>query len=166
MEQRAKFVLMTNFHQPLTDFFKMTDKSYNRKKSGYQKAFSENYHAALRGMHPSYSIDYGKVCLTRGTLANADPTIHSSEPGRLTISWSGAVNWNGSLSSDQLWMAVFCEKLNRWIYKFDCSERYKQIYRMDLTPFSGSRVQVFIGFLSADKKRVSDSLHAGELMVS
>jgi hypothetical protein len=167
LEQRAKFKLMTNFHQPLTDFLKITYKVYNRNKTGYQKAFSENYHNALKGAHPSYSIDYSKVKLAKGSLQNAsDLTLHSPEPGKLILSWPENDNCWGSLNSDLLWVAVYNEKLNQWIYEFKCAERYKHFFRMDLTPFSGVRVQVYIGFVSADGKQVSHSYYAGELMVS
>ena len=167
LEHQAKFLMMANFLRPLYDFLKITYKVYNRNKTGYQKAFSENYRAALTGTHPSLSIDYTKVRLANGTLPNlVDPSIHSSEPGKLILSWSETEGWGSSMSSDKLYIAIYSEKLNRWIYRFSCAERYKRICRVDVSAFTGTRVQVWLGFVSADGKRVSDSLHAGELMVS
>ena len=167
MQHQAKFILMGNFLRPLYDFLKITYRVYNRSKTGYQKAFSENYHAALTGTHPSLSIDYSKVRLGNGSLPNlAEPSIHSPEPGKLVVSWPEREYQGGTRSSDILYIAIYSEKLNRWIYRFGCAERYKHICRMDISFFTETRVQVWLGLVSADGKRVSDSLHAGELMIS
>ena len=69
LEHQAKFTLIGNFLRPLHDFLKVTHKVYNRNKTGYQKAFSENYRVALSGTYPSFSIDYSKVWLGRGTAS-------------------------------------------------------------------------------------------------
>jgi hypothetical protein len=167
LENQAKFVLMGNFLRPLSGLLEKTYNINNRKKSSHQKAFSENYYNALTGKYPTHSIDYSKVRLGRGLLCNcAEATVHSPDPGKLVVSWPESENWRQSMSSDQVYVAVYSEKLNRWIYKRGCTERCKKICRVDVAPFSGTRVHVYMGFNSADGKQASDSLYTGSLMIS
>ena len=164
LEHQAKFALMANFLRPLYDFLKITYK-VSKNKTGYQKAFSQNFHEALTGTYPSFSIDYSKIRLGHGNLPNAmDPVVNSPEPGKLVFSWSEN-DWAGSMSSDQLYVAIYSGKLNRWIFAFNCAERYKHFWRMDAGSFTGTRVQIYIGFTSADRKRVSNTQYIGDLMV-
>jgi hypothetical protein len=166
LEHQAKFVLMGKILQPLNDFLKITYKIHNRNKTAYQKAFSENYHAALTGSYPSYSIDFRKLRLGNGTLPGvADHTVHSPEPGKLIFSWSDNDNWTRTMSSDQFYVAIYSEKMNHWIYQFECAERYKCFCRVDASVFSGTLVQIYIGFASAYGKLVSNPRYAGEIMV-
>lgn len=166
LEHQAKFVFMANFLRPLHDFLKKTYKIYNANKTCYQKAFSENYKNALTGTHPSYSLDYSKVSLGNGLLPNAlDCKVESAVQGRLKFSWSGNDGLYDSRSSDQLYAAIYCEKLNRWIYQFGCTERCKNMYGMDVSFFSGARVHVYMGFVSDDRKKVSTPLYIGNLKV-
>jgi hypothetical protein len=167
LEHQAKFTLIGNFLRPLHDFLKVTYKVYNRNKTGYQKAFSENYRVAVTGSYPSFSIDYSKVWLGRGTLPNAiDLTVNSPEPGKLVFSWGENDNGDRSMSSDQFFVAIYSEKLKQWIFNFKNAERYKKFCRVDVSYFSGTRVDVYIGFVSADGKQVSTPLYTGALTVS
>ena len=167
LEHQAKFTVIGNFLRPLHDFLKVTYKVYKRKNSGYQKAFSENYNMALSGSYPSFSIDHSKVRLGNGNLLNAmDPAINSPEPGKLVFSWGENFNGDRSMSSDQFYVAIYSEKLKQWIFNFKNAERYKKFCRVDATYFSGTRVYVYIGFVSADGKQVSTPLYTGALTVS
>jgi Family of unknown function (DUF6266) len=167
LEHQSKFALIGNFLRPLHDFLKVTYKVYNRNKTGYQKAFSENYRVALTGTYPSFSIDYSKVWLGWGRLSNAmDPTVNSPEPGKLVFSWGENVNGDSSMSSDQFYVAIYSEKLKQWIFNFKNAERYKKFCRVDVAYFSGTRVHVYIGFVSADGKQVSTPLYTGALNIS
>ena len=167
LEHQAKFALIGNFLRSLHDFLNVTHKVYKRKNTGYQKAFSENYRVALSGTYPSFSIDYSKVRLGNGMLPNAvDPTVNSPEPGKLVFSWGENVNGDRSMSSDQFYVAINSEKLKQWIFNFKNAERYKKFCRVDVAYFSGTRVHVYIGFVSADGKQVSTPLYTGALTVS
>jgi hypothetical protein len=167
LEHQAKFMLIAKFLRPLTDFLKVTYKIYNRNNSGYQKAFSENYHKAITGAYPSYSIDYSKVRLGNGKLPEpSDVTINSPDPGKLVFSWSDIDKSVRSLSSDQFYVAIYCEQLNHWICQFRCADRYQHFCRVDASFFSRTRVQIYIGFVSADGKLTSNPLYCGEQMIS
>jgi hypothetical protein len=166
-ERQAKFALMVNFLGSLRDFFKVTYKEYNRNKTGYQKAFKENYHTAITGSYPSFSIDYSKVRLGNGTLSHVtDTSVHSPDPGKLVFSWGESDNSHRSLSSDQFYVALYSEKLKLWIFKFENAERCKKFCRVDAGHFSGTRVHIYNGFVSADGKQASTPLYTGALTIS
>jgi hypothetical protein len=166
LEHQAKFALIANFLRPLHDFLKVTY-TKNRNKTGYQRAFATNYREALNGTYPSFSIDYSKVRLGNGNLSSAgNLTVHSPEPGRLVFSWDEFGNGEMAMSSDQFYVAIYSEKLKQWMYHFKIAERFKKFCRVDAANFSGTRVHIYIGFVSADGKRASTPFYAGALTVS
>jgi len=167
LEQQAKFAAVSNFLGSLYDFLKVTYKVNNRNRTSYQKAFSENYREALVGTYPSFTIDYSKVRLGNGHLSNAmAPVVNSPEPGKLVFSWEENDRGGWSMSSDQFYVAIYSETLKQWIFNFKNAERYKKFCRVDAAYFSGTRVHVYIGFVSADGKQVSTPLYTGALTVS
>jgi hypothetical protein len=58
---------------------------------------------------------------------------------------------------------VWCENDSNWSYKLNGSERSAGSLTMDLKFFSGKTVDVYIGFMCADGKEVSDSLYLGKV---
>jgi hypothetical protein len=167
LEQQAKFAAVSTFLRSLYDFLKVTYKVNNRNRTSYQKAFSENYREAVNGIYPSFTIDFSKVRLGNGHLSNAmAPVINSPEPGKLVFSWGENDKGDGSMSSDQFYVAMYSETLKQWIFNFKTAERYKKFCRVDAASFSGTSVHIYIGFVSADGNRVSTPLYTGALTVS
>jgi hypothetical protein len=166
LEHQAKFALIANFLRPLHDFLKVTYMK-NRNKTGYRRAFAAIYQEALTGTYPSFSVDYPKVRLGNGNLSGAgNPTVHSPDPGRLVFSWDENSFGNTGMSSDEFYVAIYSEQLKQWTYNFKNAARYKKFCRVDAANFSGTRVHIYIGFVSADGKRSSTPFYAGALTVS
>jgi len=70
------------------------------------------------------------------------------------------------MSSDQFYVAIYSEQLKQWNFSFKNAERYKKFCRVAVANFSGTRVHVYVGFVSADGKQVSTPLYSGALNVS
>ncbi|MDP4251936.1 MAG: DUF6266 family protein [Bacteroidota bacterium] len=167
LEQQAKFALMSNFLQPLTDLLNQTySKSAGAEMSGFNKAFSVNSEA-IAGVYPAIAVDYPKVLLSKGSLPNVTaPTAASTVAGKLAFSWidnSGADN--KALISDLAFVAAYNEELKHWVFVQKAATRNAGTYTLDLTAFSGKPVHSYIGFMSADRKKVASSLYTGQVNI-
>ena len=166
LERQAKFSLMTNFLQPLTDLLNQTySKSAAARMSGFNKAFSVN-NEAITGVYPAFAIDYPKVLLSKGSLPNVTtPAAASAAAGKLTFTWIDNSGINSALISDLAFVAAYDEDLRHWIFIQKAAARNAATYTLDVTPFSGKTVQTYIGFMSADRKKVASSWYTGQVNI-
>ncbi len=86
LNQQARFTIMNQFLVPLKDLLNTTFAHLAYRMKGFNKAFSYNVKAAIRGFRPDLSIDYPIVLLSRGDLTKAEsPAVISIEPDILAI---------------------------------------------------------------------------------
>jgi hypothetical protein len=166
LERQAKFSVITSFLQPLTDLLNQTyNKSAAANMSGFNKAFSVN-NEAITGVYPAFAVDYPKVLLSKGVLPSATaPSAASAVAGKLAFTWTDNSGISNALISDLAFVAVYNEELKHWIYVQKAATRNAGTYTLDVTPFSGKPVQTYIGFMSADRKKVSSSLYTGQVNI-
>jgi len=162
LERQAKFSLMTNFLTPLTDLLNQTySKSAAARMSGFNKAFSVNSEA-ITGVFPAFAVDYPKVLLSKGSLPNVtSPAAASTAVGKLTFTWIDNSGINSALSSDLAFVAAYNEELQHWTFIQKAAGRNAGTFTLDVIPFSGKPVQTYIGFMSADRKKVASSWYTG-----
>ena len=161
LEQQARFGIITGFLRPLTELLNQTySKSANAEMSGFNKAFSENK-KAITGVYPAFAVDFPKMQLSTGSLPNVVATAVSTVAGKLTFNWADNSGINSALISDLAFVAAFNEELGHWIYIQKAAARNALTYILDVAPFSGKPVQTYLGFMSADRKKISPSLYTG-----
>ena len=166
LEVQAKFLLMTKFLRPLTDLLNQAFKKSAVNMSGANKAFAENK-KAVTGAYPDFAIDYAKVVLSAGNFDNAgDPAAKSAEAGKLVFTWTDNSKANRkTLISDLAFVAAYSGELNSWIFEPKAATRNAGTFTLDVAEFSGKPIQTYIGFMSADGKKVSTSLFTGAVNV-
>jgi hypothetical protein len=114
--QQAKFALMVNFLQAITDFLNVSYKKAAVQMLGFNKALSTNIQFAVTGTYPDFTIDYPKVQLSRGVLPNiGTPSAASTVAGKVAFTWTDNPNVTGALSSDIAYVAAYNEELKHWI---------------------------------------------------
>ncbi len=162
--QQAKFKAMNKFLRPITDLLNVTyRKSALGMMSGFNRAFSDNsIRGAVIGEYPAYAIDYSRILLSKGSLANAGaPSVVSKETGKLVFNWADNSGINQALSSDGAFVAAYLEELNHWAYQGNIAMRNAGTCTLEVASFKGKPVQTYIGFVSADRNRTSESLYTG-----
>jgi hypothetical protein len=133
--------------------------------SGLNKGFSANKDA-VTGVYPAFVIDYAKVVLSSGTILNADvATAASTAAGKVVFTWTDNSDGEDALSSDLAYVAVYNEQLKRWVQNPKIAARNAGTCTLDVTAFSGKTVQTYIGFMTADQKKISPSLFTGAVNV-
>ena len=165
-QQHAKFSLMNKFLGPIIPFLNETKKTVDIDLTGYNKAFSYNVKNAIKGIYPDLAIDYSMVLLSRGDLPNVKSTqIESQLPGQISIHWTDNSGTGLARSNDKAFVAIYCREMSNWEYKFNLGERSAGSCIFDVPGYAARLVEIYIGFLSADEKEVSDSLYVGQLQI-
>ncbi|MDP4130960.1 MAG: DUF6266 family protein, partial [Bacteroidota bacterium] len=135
--------------------------------SCFNKAFSVNKET-VNGLYPSFKINYASVMLSSGNLPNAGNIKTSSpKPGYLLLSWNTERSPRFSaLGADQVFIALYCEDLERWFCHFNSTRRDAGSCSLDLSDFKGRQVQAYMGFIAENGKKASNSLYLGKLNIS
>jgi len=164
--QQAKFALIIDFLRPIRTLLNQTyKKSAAGDMSGHKKAFSTNTDA-VKGVYPNLAIDYPNVLLSKGSLGTPDVMqAASTVAGKVVFTWTDDSDGINELSSDTAYVAVNNEQLKRWVQNQNIATRGAGTCTLDVPAFSGKPVQTYIGFMSADRKKVSRSLFAGVVNV-
>lgn len=166
LEQQAKFTLMVNFLQAITDFLNISFKKAAVQMSGFNKALSGNIQLAVSGTYPDFTVDYPKIQLSKGSLPNfAAPTAASTVAGKLAFTWTDNSNIKGALISDIVYVAAYNEELKHWILNDDAAARNAGSFVLDVSGYSGKPLQTYIGLISADGKKASASIYTGAVTV-
>jgi Family of unknown function (DUF6266) len=162
MQQHAKFALMHKFLRPLLSFLNVTYSSVAVQMTGFSKAFSYNVKNSITGTHPELGIDYSRVMLSQGDLQNVlSAEVIVSADGKLVFSWKDNSGTGSAKTTDQAFVAVYCEELNQWVYELNPVARKAGNCTIDVTKMKGREVHTYIGFISNDGKDATNSLYTG-----
>jgi hypothetical protein len=165
LEVQAIFTVLANFLRPLSDLFDQTYKRTAVGMSGVNRAFSENKRA-YTGASPNFTIDYPKVVLSSGRLQNLDaPTATSTTTGKLQFTWTDNSGRNKALSSDIVFVAAYSPDLDEWTFLQKAATRSAGTYVLDVAHFTGKPVQTYMGVMTADGKKISDSQYTGAVNI-
>ena len=130
--------------------------------SGFNKAISANYQNGFMGEGPLFDFDFSNLLLGDGSVANARlMSVQSNESAALTFTWKGKGGRGSYRSKDHLYIAVFCEALNTWIYETNAALRSAGTCAINLKTFSGNPVHIYVGFISRYGNDASRSGYLG-----
>ncbi len=161
IQQQAKFALISGFLGPVIPLVHQTFIPATPKQTGYNLAFSYNVKNAITGVHPDLKIDFSMVLLGRGDLPNANsPTVSSSSPGKVDFIWTDNSGKGIALPTDQGLRGGLPRRTESVDpHAVDLAPRSAGACTIDAQRFHRqSPLQTSIGFISADKKNVSDTV--------
>lgn len=166
--QRTKFSAILQLLQPMKDHIKIGYKNFAIKKTEFNSAMSYNLNNAIVGEHPNISIDYSKVLVSRGKLAEArDASSSSNAIGQIQINWSDNSDESSANSNDKVFLLVYNKSKGESISIVSDIVRTAESLDLELPDsFHGDAVEVFLSFISDDENTVSDSKYAGEVIVT
>ena len=161
---RRKFSIAVRFLKPILPILRKYDEPTLRK--GFNKATSLVIRHAIVGQHPDQRIDYSRVVLGEGNLANPKTyQVESPAKGLLEIGWSLELVKRGVTKSDRIFVVVYCEAMHAFRYQPYGAERRERHFQMDVSNFRGQRTEVYFGFASFDGSLVSTSIYAGSVNI-
>jgi hypothetical protein len=174
LNQRARFLLMLRFLQPMLDFIKIGFKAYARKMSAYNAAMSHNLRNAITGTFPDFEINYSDVLVSRGNLRGvSEASVVSPSASTLQVQWEDNSGMASALAADRVMVVVYNDVKRDVRYDLNAALRSDGEAILTLPAgYSGDEVQVWIAFTnlsdlisSGDSNTISNSIFAGSVAV-
>lgn len=164
-EQRAKFSLVLQFLRPFLSFLRIGFASQAQKMTAFNAAMKKNLAEAVKGVYPTFEIDYPKVILSVGTLLNAlNSGATSVVPGTVKVSWDDNSGEIGAFPTDTAMIAIYCPVLSKAVaFEGATRETGEQTITVPET-FNGKECHVYLSF--QNDKAFSNSVYAGVVTVA
>jgi hypothetical protein len=145
-QQQEKFKLLMHFLKPLKGIFDISFKPTAKRMSCLNKAVSENK-SAITGEYPELRIAYSRVVLSADHRpAEGVANISAFGSGILRFSWDHRLLTEFDRKSDLLFVAVYCEALNKWNIQLIPKVEEEGIYDLNIESFVGYNVYAYMGF--------------------
>ena len=166
LEQQARFSCVASFVQKFTDLL-MACYTDTPELTAINHAFAGIYANAIIGAYPSFSLDYSKVQLCKGTLHNAfSLAALAAGNGIVKFTWADNTSGNNAKATDKAVLIVYCPELDQAIYTLQGAERRSGADNLNVMNFTGKLVETWIAFMSANGQLVSSSYYTGQLTVA
>jgi hypothetical protein len=173
--QRLKFGTVIKFLQPITEFIRVGYKTQAVNMTAFNAAFSYNFHNALKGDFPDYSIDYPSAMVSRGNMAGAvNPASSSTEAAKVVLSWDPASGSGQSSETDTVIFVVCNPDKQEAVYSLNAGTRADGSLEVVLpSAYSGDTVHCYIAFMTMSsvlagqaRNAISNSSYAGSVTVA
>ncbi|WP_285010694.1 DUF6266 family protein [Pedobacter faecalis] len=128
----------------------------------FNEAMSYNRRHALQGGYPNATVAYDRLRVSQGTLLPAqDPAVTQVSAG-LEFSWAVDTELSWERSSDQVMMlAYFPETGDSYLSFFGNRREAGRDLLVIPDALQGSYMEVYISFVSADRKATANSTYLG-----
>jgi hypothetical protein len=158
--QRSKFVTVLRFLQPLVGFLRIGFRLYANRMTQFNNAMSYNFHNAIIGVFPNYSIDPAEALVTRGNLTGVESVSAMVETGMLEVSWTDNSGNGSAKATDRALILAYDPDLKEAVYLTEGVIRSSESATLALPEsLLGSQLHVYLGFISQDGTAVSNSIH-------
>ena len=167
LENQRKFRLVQNYLSPFLDLLKIGFNNYYTKTGGFRAALSYTRKEALKHDDGGIYIDQHMIKISGGTLTPAiNPTVEISDDSGIIIQWdTNDVNYLNE--SDQLLLLVY-NPTNRIANTRKFNGAYRKDGQIIVAPnprLLNLEVDIYIGFVAADRSLQSDSQYLGRFML-
>lgn len=165
-EQQARFALVGRFMKAFGHLFGFSYETKSPRMTGRNIAFSELIKNAVVGSFPNYEIDYSKVKISSGTLAEVENgSVSSNTTGVVSFSWVDNSGSIGASSADKAILAVYCPALDRAVVNTAGPNRNVGTGDLIVSAFSNEEIHAWISFSSDDGKQIANSTYLGKVTV-
>ena len=164
---QKKFKLVQDYLEDLKDLLKVGFKGYYTKTGGFRAAVAYTRKVALVTDDAGFYIDPALFRFSGGDLPVAvDPAVALIEPLKMRIDWN-AEELPHEIKSDQLMLLIYdADAYKSKSLIFGGPFRRAGTLTVELPEyFKGKELDVYIGFVAADRSRQSDSQYLGRVSV-
>jgi hypothetical protein len=163
VNQRNKFRVTLEYLQANKGFVKIGYKSFATKKTEFNAAMSYILNNAIGGIAPDFTVDYSLALLSRGTLSGVlNGVTDLATPGQVSFDWDDNSAEGNANATDKAMLLVYNPSKKESISILDGVDRTvgSQVVTIPNT-YAGETVELFMAFVSADGKIVSNSVYLG-----
>ena len=166
LAQQAKFAVMAKFLGNLTEISMVSFRSADGDMTGANSALSYNIRTAIGGNYPNFHINYPDVLISYGKLVNGKDMLATAEAGgMIKFKWTDNSGIGRSAATDVCTVVIYNPEEDICISTLAGAERSVETFQIDASYLSGKDVETWIGFISADRKRIAKSVYTGKLRV-
>ena len=173
--QRTKFGLVVQFLRPLLGFIKMGYKGYAVDMSAYNAAISYQIKHAVLGDYPDQEISFDAVMVSRGNLRGVpEATAAAAGSSVVEVTFEDNSDLGDASADDKAIVVVYNPDKADVAWTLDAGTRSDALAEITLpASYVGDTVHVYLAFgsiadlvYSGTKDTISDSVYAGEVVVS
>ncbi|MGY4384073.1 hypothetical protein ACVWYN_001099 [Pedobacter sp. UYP24] len=133
-------------------------------KNAFNLAIQENKKSMLKGVYPDFTIDYPKLVFSRGVLKTSEGLKAIATVEGISFTWDTDPKMPWAESTDQVMMIAYFPTENKAVHKLFGNNRITGEDQLVLSPsLRGKYAETYIGFISADRKQISDSSYTGSI---
>ena len=163
MEQRSKFALSLEFLKPITGYVRTGYKTFANKQTEFNAAMSYTCLNAITGTYPNYALDFSLALVSRGSLMPAENATATATTGKVTLLWNDNSGVGDALATDLAMPLVFNKDKGEAVFNTAATTRADGTTDVNVPAnWAGNKVEVYLGFVSADGKSVANSVYLGE----
>ncbi|OJU55647.1 MAG: hypothetical protein BGN96_12230 [Bacteroidales bacterium 45-6] len=158
---RSKFALVLNALKPMTPIVRIGYQNYKYKQTPFNAAMSYNLANAVDGDYPDYQLNWGRLMVSRGSLALPHEAGVRDIGGLVGLSWSLQPGGN----SDVAFVAVLNEEAGEGKLVEEGNARRIGGMKISIpSEWYGQTLHVYLAFRRGND--VSDSVYAGPVIVN
>ena len=165
---RLKFSSVIGFLGPIYPILSRYYGANLGEKSRVNRAMSYHMKEVIVYNDPDFTFAYNKVQLAKGYLTGIEAgVISAATANTIDFSWNDNSGQGEALTTDKLVVGVYHSETKNWIYSIGVADRNATSGALLLPiTLSGTTVEVWALFASADDKRNSTSTYLGTIVVS
>ena len=163
VNQRNKFSATIEFLQPNKAFLNVGFKAFAVKKTPFNAAMSYVLGNAITGIAPNFTVDYSLALLSRGSLSDPfNASVDLTVANQVTFDWDDNSADGNANTNDKSMVLAYNPLKKESIFLLDGAIRTvtTQILALPIS-YTGDTIELFMAFVSADGKIVSNSVYLG-----
>lgn len=167
LKQRMAFALVAGFLRPISLLIKVGFQSYKGKQTPMNAAFAYHLEHAVTGIYPNLTMDLPEVMISKGNLLAAYlPEVVSSVVGEVTFSWLNNAPVGSTNGTDRATLLLYNPAKDEFTYMEGAAPRSALTFTLEVPiDYSADVVHVWMAFVKANGKEVSDSTYLGTVTV-
>ncbi|MBO4778358.1 MAG: hypothetical protein J5588_07690 [Bacteroidales bacterium] len=164
--QRNRFATTLQFLQPITSYIRIGFRPYAVKQTGFNAAMAYNIKNAIVGEYPNFELDYSKALVSRGTLTPVEGANANVTSSGVTFFWRDNSGTGNALLTDMAMPLLFNKDKEEAVFSTAGGKRFEEETTLTVpADWTGSKVEAYLGFISADGKSVATSIYLGKVTI-
>jgi hypothetical protein len=132
--------------------------------NAFNMAVAINSRKMMTGVYPDFKVDYSKLELSRGLLKQGEQLQASATDEAISFTWAIGEKMPWPESTDLVMMIAYFPEKERALVRIGGNARDTGADELALPPsLKGLHAEIYIAFVAADRKQVSDSTYLGSL---
>jgi len=166
LNHRGRFAYTMRFLSPMKAFLRAGFIEQAIDKTAFNAAVSYTYNHAVTGVYPDFDIDFTKLLVSQGTLAEAlNPEVSASE-GQIHFTWQNNADNLEVMDSDKVLLLIYNAARQKTVFLVGGNTRDSGSQSIDIPDlFDGDTVQCYIAFQNMDETAASNSQFVGSIVV-